>query len=267
MHLSVEASEIDKLTGFGYKSTKSGITAGTEFEYYDDFNLGIATENYIENVTVTSSASSSQKDQAGNFFDSFLSLDFNYDKRNQKFATTDGFYSNYSLDLPVVSKTNTIKNRYNYKYFKELYENNISTLSFMLGSVVSGSNDDVKLSERLFVPGSKLRGFERGKVGPKDGSDFIGGNYVSTINMASTIPKLLENVETLDISLFLDAANVWGIDYDSSINDNNSFRTSIGVGVNWSTPVGPLSFSFAQPLSKQDSDIVEKFRFNLGTTF
>ena len=267
VNMGVEISEVDKLTGFGYKSIKTGITAGTEFEYYDDFNLGIATENFIEDITVTSSASDSQKKQAGNYFDSFLSLDFNYDKRNQKFATTDGFFSNYSLDLPVVSKTNTIKNRYNYKLFSELYENNISTLSFMAGSVISASGDDVKLSERLFIPGSNLRGFERGKVGPKDGSDYIGGNYVSSLNMTSSIPKVLENIETVDISIFLDAANVWGIDYSSSLNDDFSIRSSVGLGVNWATPVGPLSFSFAQPLSREDTDIIEKFRFNLGTSF
>ena len=265
--MGIEAAEVDKLTGFGYKSTKTGITAGTEFEYYDDLNLGISTENFIEDITVTSSASDSQKKQAGNYFDSFLSLDFNYDKRNQKFATTDGFFSNYSLDLPVVSKTNTVKNRYNYKLFSELYENNISTVSFMAGSVFSASGDDVKLSERLFIPGSSLRGFERGKVGPKDGSDFIGGNYISALNMTSTIPKILENIETVDISIFLDAANVWGIDYSSSLNDDFSIRSSVGLGVNWTTPVGPLSFSFAQPLSKEGTDIIEKFRFNLGTSF
>ena len=267
VHLGIEAQEIDKLTGFGYKSTKTGVSAGTEFEYFDDFNLGIASENFIEDIVVLSSASSSQKDQAGNFFDSFLSLDFNYDKRNQKFATSEGFFSYYSLDLPVVSKTNTVKNSYRYKFFTELYENNISTLSFMAGSVTSITGDDVKLSERLFIPSKKLRGFERGKVGPKDGSDFVGGNYISSINMTSSIPQILENIETLDISIFLDAANVWGIDYDSSLNDNNSIRSSVGLGVNWSTPVGPLSFSFAQPLSKQDTDIVERFRFNLGTSF
>ena len=267
VHLGIEVSEVDRLGGFGYKSTKTGITTGTEFEYYDDFNLGISSENFIEDVVVSSGASSSQKGQAGNFFDSFLSLDFNYDKRNQKFATTSGFFSNYSLDLPVISKTNTLKNRYNYKFFTELYENNISTISMMLGSATSASGDDVKLSERLFIPGTKLRGFERGKVGPKDGSDFIGGNYVTTINMASSIPQILETIETIDISVFFDVANVWGIDYDSSLNDNNTIRSSIGLGVNWSTPVGPLSFSYAQPISKEDTDIIEKFRFNLGTTF
>ena len=267
VHLGLEVTEIDRLSGFGYKSTKAGITAGTEFEYYDDLNLGISSENFIEDIIVSSSASTSQKSQSGNFFDSFINLDFNYDKRNQKFATTAGFYSNYSLDLPVVSSTNTLKNRYNYKYFTELFENNISTLSLLLGSATSVTGDDIKLSERLFIPGNRLRGFERGRVGPKDGSDFVGGNYVSAVNMSASIPQILENVETLDISLFLDAANLWGVDYNSSVSENNTIRSSVGIGVNWSTPVGPLSFSLSQPLTKSKTDTVEKFRFNLGTTF
>ena len=64
-----------------------------------------------------------------------------------------------------------------------------------------------------------------------------------------------------------DAANVWGVDYDSSINDSNKIRSSVGVGLDWLTPVGPLSFSLATPLTKADTDIEETFRFNLGTTF
>ena len=74
------------------------------------------------------------------------------------------------------------------------YENNVSTFSFSFQGASSLSGDDIKLSERLYIPGRKLRGFESGKIGPKDGSDFIGGNYVSTINATTTIPKILENV-------------------------------------------------------------------------
>ena len=47
----------------------------------------------------------------------------------------------------------------------------------------------------------------------------------------------------------------------------NKIRSSIGIGIDWMTPIGPLNFSLAQPLSKADSDITETFRFNLGTTF
>ena len=67
--------------------------------------------------------------------------------------------------------------------------------------------------------------------------------------------------------MFFDAANVWGVDYNSSLDEDDNIRSSIGLGVDWFTPIGPLNFSFAQPLSKSSSDITETFRFNLGTTF
>ena len=168
--------------------------------------------------------------------------------------------------MPILSDTNTLTNSYNYKIFKELYENNVSTFAFSLRGASSLSGDDIKLSERLYIPGRKLRGFESGKIGPKDGSDFIGGNYVSTINATTTIPKILENVQTVDIVLFADAANIWGVDYDSSL-DKSGIRSSVGVGLDWLTPVGPLTFSFAQPITKESTDIEETFRFNIGTSF
>ena len=217
-------------------------------------------------MSVDASASERQKKQDGNYFDSFIGLDFFYDKRNQKYETTSGFFSNYSVSMPVLSDTNTFTNIYNYKVFKELYENNISTFSFLFKGASSLSGDDIKLSERLYIPGRKLRGFESGKIGPKDGSDFIGGNYVSSINATTTVPMILENAQNVDIVIFADAANIWGVDYDSSL-DKNGIRSSIGIGLDWLTPVGPLTFSFAQPVTKEPTDIEETFRFNIGTSF
>jgi outer membrane protein insertion porin family len=158
-------------------------------------------------------------------------------------------------------------NTYNYKVYSELFENNTSALSLFLSSASSLSSDDIKLSERLFVPSSKLRGFERGKVGPKDGDDFIGGNYLTAVNLQSNLPMFFENSQNLDAVIFFDVANVWGVDYDSSINDGSKIRSSIGVGIDWLTPVGPLNFSLTEVITKESTDIEESFRFNLGTTF
>ena len=266
INLSLESTATDRMSSFGYKSNKTGFSVGTSFEYLDDMRLGLSTKSFIEKITVDSTASTRQKKQEGNYFDSFIGLDLNYDKRNQRFQTTSGFYSNYSLELPVLSETNTITNSYRYKIFKELYENNVSTFSLLLQSSNSLTGDDIKLSERLYIPGKRLRGFERGKVGPKDQDDFIGGNYITTINATTTVPRILENIQNVDLVMFADAGNIWGVDYDDSL-DNSEIRSSVGVGLDWLTPVGPLSFSFAQPISKQDSDITETFRFNIGTTF
>ena len=267
LNFSIQASETDKLETYGYKSTRTGFTFGTQFEYLDDLFFGVSTENFVEDIVVTSKASAKQKKMAGNYLDSFISLDFNLDKRNQKFATSKGYYSYYTIDLPILSDTGTLNNTYKYKYFTELFENNISSLSLLLGSSFSANDKNIKLSERLFIPGSRLRGFERGRIGPKDGDDFIGGNYMSAINLSSSIPKIFENAQNLDLVIFFDVANIWGIDYDKSIAENSTIRSSIGIGLNWTTVVGPLSFSLAQPITKADTDVTETFRFNLGTTF
>ena len=125
---------------------------------------------------------------------------------------------------------------------------------------------DVRVSKRANVPYNRLRGFEKGKVGPVDNNDYIGGNYISTLNLSTNIPGILSTLENFDFNYFIDVANVWGVDYDSSL-DNSKIRSSTGIGLNVLTPVGPLSFSFTQPITKASTDKTETFRFNLGTTF
>ncbi len=264
---SLEATETDRLKNSGYKMNKTGLNLGTRFEYFDDLFLGFKTSTFFETIETNSTASARQKAQKGNYFDSFLGIDFDFDKRNQKFQTNQGFRSLYKLKLPLVSDTNTLTNFYSYKYFTELYENNISTVSLYLKSVNSITDEDVKLSERAFVPSNRLRGFVSGKVGPKDGDDFIGGNYVTTLNFSSTLPFLFENSQNTDFLIFMDVANIWGVDYDASLDSSNKIRSAIGVGVDYFTPVGPLNFSLTEVISKSDTDRTEGFRFNLGTTF
>ena len=267
IYVNFEALEIDRSTEFGYKTNKTGFSFGTDFEVLDDFDFGLGLSNFYEKITTDSSASALQKTQEGNYFDSFLKLDFDNDKRNQKFQTSDGYRSFYSIDVPLVSDTNTLVNSYQYNYYNELFEDNITNASIYLQSANSITGDNIKLSERLYIPGRKLRGFERGKVGPKDGEDYIGGNFVTTANLSTTLPQILSNIQEVDFVMFLDAANIWGVDYDSSIDDDGSFRSSVGLGIDWMTPIGPLNFIFAQPITKEDSDKTQTFRFNLGTTF
>ena len=71
----------------------------------------------------------------------------------------------------------------------------------------------------------------------------------------------------MDFNLFLDAAKLWHVDYDSSLDDKSTIRSSTGVAVDWSSPIGPISFIFATNLSKASTDKTESFNFNLGTSF
>ena len=265
--MTIKANETDRLKDFGYKSNVMGFSLGTKFEYKNDLRLGLEYENLVEKIETDSTASILQQGQKGNYFDNFLILDFDYDKRNQRYQTNDGFRSNYDMKIPLISETNTFTQNYNFKTFHELYQNNITTFSYSLTTSNSLSGENIKLSERIYIPSKSLRGFERGKVGPKDGNDFIGGNYLGSFNFTTTLPFILDDVQNFDGLFFFDAANLWGVDYDSSIDNSNKIRSSVGVGLDWLTPVGPLSFSLAAPLTKVDTDIEETFRFNLGTTF
>jgi len=172
----------------------------------------------------------------------------------------------FILDLPVVSDTNTIKNYYNYSKYFSFYDKNFSSFSLYLQSANSINNKNIKLSERITIPSNRLRGFEYGRIGPKDGDDFIGGNYAYSLNFASNLPLLFEDAQNLDLLFFADMADVWGVDYNSSIK-GNGIRSSAGIALDWMSPIGPLNFSLAYPISKQKGDKTESFRFNLGTTF
>jgi outer membrane protein insertion porin family len=132
----------------------------------------------------------------------YFTLGVNYDKRNQKFQTNDGFKSVYSIDLPLISDTNTIKNYYNYSYYFDFFEKNFSSISIYLQSANSLSNKNIKLSERISIPSSRLRGFEAGRIGPKDGDDFVGGNYGYSINLVSNVPQLFEDSQNIDFFNF-----------------------------------------------------------------
>jgi len=176
---------------------------------------------------------------------------------------------NFEQGLPIVSDNNEISNTFIFTKYKELNRNTemVGRASLFLQAKNTIDGSDVRISKRAIVPYNRLRGFKRGKVGPVDNNDYIGGNYISTLNLSTNLPQILNTVENLDFTYFIDVANVWGVDYDSTIDDSSHIRSSTGIGLDFLTPIGPLNFSFSQPITKKSTDKTETFRFNLGTTF
>ena len=267
LNASIESSITDRLKNFGYKSKKTGFSVGSGFEFYDDLYWNTGVSSFIEKIDTDASASASMKKQDGSYFDTFFNHTFSYDKRDQRFKTSDGYISRFTQNVPLISESYTLSNTYDYKIYNQWLDQNVLSFGFFAKTANSLTGKDIKLSDRIFLPTSKLRGFEAGKIGPKDGVDFIGGNYAISINLATTLPRVLPNLQNTNISMFFDAANVWGIDYSSSLTEDSKIRSSFGVAVDFFTPIGPLNFSLSQPITKGKNDITESFRFNLGTTF
>ena len=266
---SFEATSTDLLTDFGYKVTKNGFSLGTEFEQYENLFFNPSISIFKEDLETTSTASKQLRKQDGSYTDLNFNYSLNYDLRNSRFEPSSGNKTSFYQELPVISDNNELSNTLVFTQYKSLNQatSMVGKASLLFKSVNSLDGSDVRISKRAFVPYNRLRGFQRGKIGPIDNNDYVGGNYVSTINLSTNIPGIFNTIENLDFGYFIDIANVWGVDYDDTIDEASKIRSSTGVGLDLLTPVGPLSFSFSKPITKHSNDKTETFRFNLGTTF
>ena len=267
LNFAVESRSTDRLKEYGYKSDKTGFSLSSGYELYNNLNFNIGSSMYTEKLTTDATASASLKKQKGSYFDTFLNYTLDYDLRDQKFQPTDGFRSRFTQNVPLISKSYTLTNTYDLKFYNQWFNENVASYGVYASATNSLSGENIKLSDRLFLPSRKLRGFESGKVGPKDGTDFIGGNYALAFNAATTVPQILPSFQNTNFSIFFDAANVWGVDYFKGDDEGNEIRSSIGIAIDLFTAIGPLNFSFSEPITKGKNDITESFRFNLGTTF
>jgi outer membrane protein insertion porin family len=264
---NVESTNIDKLQDNGYETTKTGFSFGTRYEQYENIYFSPSISTYIEDLTTSNKASASLKKQTGNYFETkfFYSLDL--DERNQKFQTYDGHRITFNQGLPLISDEFAFSNSINIEKWHK-FNNEMVTNFGIYSKIITSLNDqDVRITDRLTLPRSKLKGFQFSKIGPVDAGDYVGGNYAASINFDTTLPMILPSFETIDFKYFIDVGNVWGVDYSDSIDDSNKIRSSTGVSVDWFTPIGPLNFSIAQDISKASTDKTEGFQFNLGTTF
>ena len=261
----IESSSSDFLSTGGFKTSRTGLGIGTGFEQYSDLFVNLDISTYYEKLETASTASAHKKKQEGDYLENLLSYNISLNKLNQNFQPSDGYKLGFKQVLPLYSDDLSVSNTLNFSKYKSITDNLILSGKFLF-MAVNSIDDDVRVSRRVYIPSNKLRGFEVGKFGPKDGEEYVGGNYGSAVNLDTTLPNFFRGNDDIDLSLFLDAATIREVDYDSSL-ESSEIRSATGISVNWYTIIGPLSFSYAIPLSSEPSDKTESFRFRIGTSF
>ena len=251
----------------GYENTLTSVAVATAFEQYKDVYLSLGLSASYDDLRTDSSASANLQKQDGSYNDISGNYSLSFDSRDRVFMPTSGSILKFGQTLPLFSDSASLVNNFSASKYASLNENVVGVGKFYLSTISAVGSDDVRLSRRKGLSTRRLRGFQKGKIGPVDGSDHIGGNYTAALNLETNLPNLLPDDTNTDISAFLDFGNVWGVDYDSSIDDSNKIRSSTGVVANWLSPLGPINFVLSQNLSKADSDKTQSFSFNLGTTF
>ena len=262
----VENTQNDKPNS-GFKNNIITTGIGTRFEQYRNVYLSPGLNFSFDDLKVDNTASESLKKQKGQFTDLSFSYGISVDNRDKVYAPTNGYISSFNQSLPIYADSPSLSNNYSFSKYQMLTPSAIGAFKLHASTITGLDDKDARLNKRINLSPRKLRGFEKGKVGPKDGEDFVGGNYAMASNFEVSLPNLLPESTKTDVGLFLDFGNIWEVDYDANINDSNKIRSSIGVSTQWLSPIGPMSFVFAQNLSKEKTDITEFFNFSLGTTF
>ncbi len=251
----------------GYENTIVSSGINTRFEQYKNVFTNLGLSATYDDLRTDSSASDTLAKQRGEFTELAGTYGFSYDGRDRSFMPTKGSILGFEQSLPFYADKSYISNTLRYSKYATLSENIVGAGKFYLSAINGLSDDDVRLSKRKNLSSNRLRGFEKNKVGPIDGTDHIGGNYALAVNFEANLPNLLPENTRTDVSAFLDFGNVWGVDYDSGIDDSNTLRSSTGVAASWASPLGPMTFILSTNLSKASTDATESFNFNLGTTF
>ena len=251
----------------GYENTTISSGIRTSFEQYKDLFATLGLSATYDDLRTQSNASSTLKKQAGEYTELAGTYGFKYDKRNRSFMPTSGSIVGFEQSLPIYADKRSISNSLSFSNYHSVTDDIIGVGKVFITAINGIGDDEVRLSNRKYLSTNKLRGFEKGKVGPVDGTDHVGGNYAAAVNLEANLPNLLPESSRTEVGFFLDFGNVWGVDYDDTLDESNTIRSSAGLAASWLSPIGPLTFVLSNNLNKASTDKTQSFSFNLGTTF
>ena len=216
--------------------------------------------------SAVNTTSNSINDNIGSFENYKINLSIRYDSTNNFYYPTDGHKNNINI---VYSPKDISDNSFykislkNNNYFKLPKSENYFFLNNNYGYAKS-LNAKLKTINAYYLGGMNFKGFDYKGIGPYDGNIYLGGNeyFTSTFGYGSSF--IFDDKDNINLKFFITTGSIWNSDYTSSDID---LRTSIGTSLDFITPIGPLSFSFASPIEKSDSDKTRSFNFSLGTSF
>jgi outer membrane protein insertion porin family len=250
---------------------QTGFSLGVGFSAARDVFHRLNYELSQSKTTVSSTTATSITGEAG---ETRLRSSLNYvlskDTRDSRFDPTEGYLLKMDETLAGFGgDVKFLRTKLSAAYYKPLlFKAVILGVSGELG-YVTGLGDKVTQSQRFNLGGRNIRGFGSGGIGPRDtgSSDAVGGNkmYAGSFEVVSNLG--LDKDTGVRWTVFTDFGSLWGTDYPSGVTEPNAaqMRVSAGVGVFWSTAIGPISFSWAKPLSKMAHDTAKTFQFNIGT--
>ncbi len=271
-NLSVSAdiySNFTDPTSVNYETEDLGLGLSVAFPLSSDKRIKTKYSLYTAKIKPDSNATAYERLLGGTDTVSQLGYVFSFDRRNSRYKPSRGFNLVLSQDLAGLGGTSYYyRNTGEYNVYKRLSDVLIGSLKIKAGSVNGYNGKYQPLSSNFQMGGKNLRGFKKGKVGPKTGTSYTGGQYFYLTSLETNIDF---NFDAYDITstLFIDFGSVWGLENPaySEINDDHNMRSSVGVNFNWDTAIGPINIIYASILESEKSDTTDNLYFDIGYNF
>ncbi|ANY62021.1 outer membrane protein assembly factor BamA [Comamonas aquatica] len=211
-----------------------------------------------------------------------LTLGWGRDSRDSALAPNSGRYQRFNAEWSAAGDLNYVKANYQFQQYIPVTKAITFAANAELGWGKGLGGKDFPIFKNFYAGGlGSVRGFEQGSLGPRS-STFVGpdgtltpyasGNYsylggakkaVMNFELIAPFPGA-GNDKTLRWFTFVDVGNVYGENDPIRFSD---MRASVGIGLSWISPLGPLRLAWANPIRKQPGDELQKLQFQIGTSF
>ena len=253
-----------------YDSESTGIRLRTGWNYTDDFAQYLRytlKEDKISNVD--SLASKYIKEEEGTYSNSSIGQTMVYDKRDSAINPKEGYYLSFGNDVAGLGGDEKYL-KFDGKAYKYFTIADYYTFKLFLngGYIVGYGDEDVRLSNRYYLGGSNMRGFEFAGIGARDKytKDALGGNWMIYSGAEMSFPIGLDELGVRGRT-FVDVGMLGKPDnFDKRYMDySDTPRVAAGFGFQWQSPMGQIDVDLAFPIVKEDYDETEVFRLNFGS--
>lgn len=199
-------------------------------------------------------------------------------------SPTSGLYAEIKQDFAGAGgDVHFIRSSFDVRNYYGLISDVVGVIHLQGGQVSSWGGNSMRMLDNFQMGPNLVRGFAPAGIGPRDESpgsitnDALGGTmYWGASFEAQTPLYFLPKEIGIRLATYVDAGSLWGYKSETywnvtgeqlTVADNNSIRSSVGVGLIWDSPLGPLRFDLAYALTKQSYDNTQIFRFSGGTKF
>ncbi|WP_416896639.1 MAG: outer membrane protein assembly factor BamA [Minwuia sp.] len=255
-------------SSFDQNTTGLKLRSGVSLSEATRFNVNYQfRRDNIKNVG--NNASQFIKQQQGVSVTSSVGYTLRYDKSDDPITPSSGFISTLEQEFAGLGgNVRDVRTQLRHAHFFPITDNWVLQVSGRGGAVV-GVGKDIRINRRFFVGGDSFRGFAASGIGPRDiaTGDALGGEFFAVGTTELRFPLGLPDEFGLSGRVFTDYGTAFGVVATGGVEDDITPRMSVGVGVTWRSPFGPMLFDLSQAVIKNDIDETEVFRFSFGTRF